>query len=102
MGNYSGFLHLSGDTEPPIKVEIDLSEERLAMKAGDVEVADWALDEIRVSAIDEGFRVRAEGEELILEVEEDGRFAVDLGIRAAPPTLRRRIAAALRSEETIG
>ena len=98
MGTFDGLLHLNGDGEPAVKVEIDLTGERLVVKSGDVEVADWKLDEIRINALTDGFHVRAEGEEVILEVTEDGRFAVDLGLRSASPTLRRKISALLRSD----
>jgi hypothetical protein len=91
-------LRLSGTDDPPISVVIDLTDERIAMTAGDMEVGDWARDQVRVSAMPDGFHVRAEGEELILDVTDDARFALDLGLRNAPPILRRRMSALLRSD----
>lgn len=98
MGAYEAKLRMLDDTEPPLGVEIDLTEERLTLRAGGTEVADWALDEIRVSALVDGFHVRAEGEEVILDVSEDARFALDLGLRNAHPVLRRRMSALMRDD----
>lgn len=98
MGAYEGKLRMLDDAEPPLGVDIDLTEERLTLRTGDVEVADWPLDEIRVSALVDGFHVRAEGEEVILDVSEDARFALDLGLRNAHPVLRRRMSALMRDD----
>ncbi len=96
MSAYDARLRIDGTNEAPIHVLIDLTDDRITMTAGEVEVADWARDEIRVSALPDGFHVRAEGEEIILDVTEDARFALDLGLRNAPPYLRRRMSALLR------
>jgi len=98
MSAYDAQLRLDWTDEPPISVLIDLTDERIKLKSGEVEVADWALEEVRVSAMPDGFHVRAEGEEIVLEVTEDARFALDLGLRHAPPILRRRMSALLRSD----
>lgn len=98
MSNFEGRLRVEGDGEPDIGVEIDLTGERMRVAAGEIEIADWSLEEIRVAALADGFHVRAEGEEVVLEVEEDGRFAIDLGLKTAHPALRRKMAALMREE----
>jgi hypothetical protein len=98
MTAYDARLRLDGTDEAPISVLIDLSDDRLTMMAGEIEVGDWARDEIRISALPDGFHVRAEGEEIILDVTDDARFALDLGLRNAPPLLRRRMSALLRDD----
>jgi hypothetical protein len=95
---YDGALRFEGSKDAPIHVLIDLSDDRLIMRAGDIEVASWPRDEIRVSALMDGFHVRAEGEEIVLNIEDDARFALDLGLRNAHPNLRRRMSALLRDE----
>ena len=85
-----------GDAGPPLNVTIEVSEEHLHLRSGETEVADWAVSEIRVSALEDGFHVRAEGEDVVLEVEDDARFAVELGLRNAHPALRKRMATYLR------
>lgn len=100
MPTFEGRLRVEGDTGPEIGVEIDLNGERLKVAAGEVEIADWSLEEIRVAALQDGFHVRAEGEEVVLEVEDDGHFAIDLGLKTAHPALRRKMAALLRDQHT--
>ena len=98
MSAFEGRLRIEGDQQPPVSVEIDLTDERMRVRSGEVDVADWALDDIRISALADGFHVRAEGEEIILEVPDDGRFAIALGLRTAHPALRRRMSALMRDE----
>ncbi len=99
MSAYDARLRLDGSDEAPLHVVIDLTDDRITMRSGDVEVADWSRDEVRVSPLLDGFHIRAEGEEIILDVTEDAQFALDLGMRNAPPLLRRRMSALLRSAD---
>jgi hypothetical protein len=98
MSEYEGVLRVEGESDPPVHVTIDLTGDRMKLKAGDVEVADWSRDEFRVRALTDGFHVRAEGEEVVLDISEDARFAIDLGLKSAHPTLRRRMAALMRDD----
>ena len=98
MSTYHGSLRVPGDEGPPLSVEIDLTAERFRMSAGDAEIGDWAMSEIRVNALPDGFHLRAEGEEVLLDVSDDAQFAVDLGLRTAPPHLRRRMSALMRKD----
>lgn len=99
MSSYEALLRVQGTEEAPISVLIDITDDRrIVVSAGDVEVGDWSREEVRVSAELDGFHLRAEGEELLLDVTEDARFALDLGMRNAPPLLRRRMAALLRDD----
>lgn len=99
MSAYEALLKMQGTTEAPISVLIDITDDRrIVVSAGDIEVGDWSREEVRVSAEPDGFHLRAEGEELLLDVTEDARFALDLGMRNAPPLLRRRMAALLRDD----
>jgi hypothetical protein len=101
MSAYEGVLRIEGTDEAPISVLIDLSDDRLKMTAGDIEVADWRREEIRISALLDGFHIRAEGEEIVLDVTDDARFALDLGLRNAHPVLRRRMSALLREMGSV-
>lgn len=98
MSTYEGSLRVPGDEGPPLSVEIDLTEERFRMSSGDAQIGDWAMSEIRVNALPDGFHLRAEGEEVLLEVTDDAEFAVELGLRTAPPHLRRRMSALMRRD----
>lgn len=98
MSTYEGSLRIAGDDSPPLAVTVDLDNQRLRVSAGDSEIGDWSMSEIRVNALPDGFHLRAEGEEVLLDISDDAQFAVDLGLRTAPPHLRRRMSALMRKE----
>lgn len=91
MAHYAGVLRTSTERDSTIGVVIDLSDERLQLRSGDANIADWSLSDIRVTAQGDGFHIRAEGEEVILDLREDAEFAVALGLRSAPVDLARRM-----------
>ena len=98
MSAYRGSLRLPGDDGPPLAIVIDLTEDRIRMRAGDAQIGDWTKDQVRVNALPDGFHLRAEGEEVILDISDDAQFAVDLGLRSAPPHLRRKMSALMRND----
>lgn len=98
MSTYEASLKLLGEDGPGLAVVIDLRDDRLGITAGDVEIGDWSRDEVRINADVDGIHVRAEGEEVILDLARDAEFAVEVGLRQAPPLLRRRMAQLLRTE----
>lgn len=99
MSSFEAELSIIGQSAPAMGVEIDLDEEKMRIRAGEVEVADWNLGDISIAALLDGFHVHAEGEEVLLDVVEDGRFAVELGLRSAHPYLRKRMSAVLRPQD---
>ena len=99
VSSFDGRLKVSGETGLPLGVEIDLTGERMVVRAGDSEVADWDVEELRINAEPDGFHILAEGEEVVINVADEGRFAVELGLRSAYPGLRAKMAAVLRQSE---
>ena len=91
MVEFAGVLRTRAERETAIAVVIDLTDERLRLRSGGTDIADWSLDEIRVNAQADGFHIRAEGEEVILDLRQDAEFAVALGLRSAPVDLARRM-----------
>jgi hypothetical protein len=91
MVDFAGVLRISTERDSAIGVVIDLTDERLRLRSGDADIADWSLDDIRVTARGDGFHIRAEGEEVILDLRQDAEFAVALGLHSAPVDLARRM-----------
>lgn len=85
MTSFDARLRLLGQTGLPLGVEVDLSDERMILKAGDSKVADWPLGDIRIVSRSDGFHVQAEGEEIVLNVTDAARFAVELGVVETSP-----------------
>lgn len=96
MSRYEGLLRMRGEDGPGLPITIDLRDERLAIAAGDVEIGDWNRNDVRINADTDGIHIRAEGEEIVLEMEHDAEFAIEVGLKTAPPLLRRRMAQLLR------
>ena len=78
MTSFDGRLRLIGRPGFPLGVEIDLTGERMKVTADGEPVADWRLRDIRISALPHGFHIEAEGEEILLNVSDSARFAVEL------------------------
>lgn len=98
MSTYEASLRMAGENSPGLPVVIDLRGDRLGITAGDIEIGDWSREEVRINADVDGIHMRAEGEELVLDLARDAEFAVELGLRQAPPLLRRKMAQLLREE----
>jgi hypothetical protein len=96
MSTYEGALRMPGESGPGLPIVIDLRQDRLEIKSGDMEIGDWAREEVRINADIDGIHVRAEGEEIILDLNRAAEFAVEVGLRQAPPLLRRRMAQIMR------
>lgn len=99
MASYEAKLQIDGDPSAPLRVTVDLSEDRLRMLIGGQEVADWHKEEMRIDALPDGFHIRADGESVVLDVGDDAHFALELGLRNAHPALRRKMSAIIRNEE---
>lgn len=89
--DFAGRLRTRTERDTAIRVVIDLTSERLRLRSGDTEIADWSLNDIRVNAQADGFHIKAEGEEIILDLSQDAEFAVALGLHSAPVGLARRM-----------
>ena len=98
MGTFEGSLKLPGEVGPGLRVVIDLSDDVISLRAGAGDIGSWRREQVRINALDDGFHLRAEGEEVILDVTDDARFALACGLTAGPPLLRRKMSAILRQE----
>ncbi len=78
MASFDARLRLVGQSGLPLGVEIDIVGERLVVMTGPRLLADWSLDDIKISALADGLHVEAEGEEIVLNVPEETRFIVEL------------------------
>jgi len=95
---YEAQLQIEGDDTQPLPVLVDLTDNKLTMTIGSQEVAAWNRDQMRIAAMPDGFHIRADGEAIILDVGDDAKFALELGLKNAHPALRRRMSALLRSD----
>jgi hypothetical protein len=88
-----GVVHMRGDSTQTISVEVYADEETLRLLSGDEVIGDWPIHGMGIHALDEGFSIRAEGEELILKTDDDVGLAEQLGLITSSPRLARKMAA---------
>ncbi len=88
-----GTVRMQGDTGPGVAVHILARNGRLRLVSGTEVVGEWQVSDIGVQALQDGFNIKAEGEEFILATTDDVALASEIGISAASPRLARRIAA---------
>ena len=100
MTSYEARLQIEGEDSGRTPVLVDLTGDKLTMTIGDQEVAAWAKDQMRIQALPDGFHISADGEAIVLDVTDDARFALELGLRNAHPSLRRRMSALMRSDDS--
>ena len=94
-----GNVRMRGDTGPGVGVRVLAEGGRLRLVSGNELVGDWTVSDIGVNALQDGFNIRAEGEEFMLRTEDDVAFAEEIGVAAASPRLARRLAVRHNPEE---
>lgn len=77
MGTFSASLRAIGDVKS-LAATVELSDGRLSIVAGSTEIGSWPLSEIRLEAIPTGYRMAAEGEQILLEIKDLDSFAEEL------------------------
>jgi hypothetical protein len=93
-----GTLRIIGDTGSGVAVRVQVNDGRILLTSSERVVGDWSVSEIGIHDLPEGFAIRAEGEELVLIVEDEVGFAEEMGMAAATPRLARKVAAAHNPE----
>ena len=101
MTAYEARLQIEGEETQPVPVMVDLTDGRLTMSIGTERVAEWHRDNMRIQALPDGFHIRAEGEAVVLDVTDEARFALELGLKNAHPALRQKMAALLRNDNPV-
>lgn len=87
-----GVVQLRG-TSKRVPVTVRADQGRLRVATNNEVIGDWDVSAIGIQALNDGFSLRVEGEEMILKTENDPGIAEEIGMMAASPRLARRLAA---------
>ena len=88
-----GTVHMRGDATQTIAVQVFADSDRLRLLSGNELIGEWPVEGMGIHALQEGFAIRAEGEELILKTDNDVGLAEELGLLTSSPRLARKVAA---------
>lgn len=94
-----GTVRMRGDSGPGVAVRIRADDGRLRLVSGNELVGDWPINELGINTLQDGFAIRAEGEEFVLRAVDDASLAEEMGIVAASPRMARKVAALHNPEE---
>jgi hypothetical protein len=84
LSSFNARLRLPGHSRLPLGVEVDILNERMTLTAGERTVANWPLDKLEIVVRADGFHIRVDGEEMVLNVTDSKSFATALGVEASP------------------
>lgn len=77
MGTFSASLRAIGDVKS-LPAIVELADGILSIHAGDTEIGSWPLSEINLEETPTGYRLAAEGEQILLELKDLTSFATEL------------------------
>ncbi|MEX0865591.1 MAG: hypothetical protein WD269_12090 [Acidimicrobiia bacterium] len=97
----SGIVVMKGETGPGVHVTVMADSGRLRIESSTGVVGDWSIHDIGLNVLDEGFAIRAEGEEFLLKADDDVGIAEELGVAAASPRMARKLAARHNPERPL-
>jgi hypothetical protein len=93
MSTYTGKLQITGVVDRPLDICLDLDRESLAIRTpGGEEIGAWPLGAVQITGLDDGFSFKIDGTPGWVRTDNDGAFANEIGLRWAPPRLRRLMA----------
>jgi hypothetical protein len=81
MGTFSASLRTVGDVTA-LPATIEISEGRLTISAGSSEIGSWSLDEVSLQEIPTGYRMIAEGDQILIELKDVTSFSAALATGA--------------------
>lgn len=101
MTSFDARLRLPGHSRIPLGVEVDITGKRMTLMTGERKLGDWALSEVDISSMPDGFHINLDGEDVVLSVADTDRFESELGTVVKRPrkTPMRRPSEEERFEE---
>ena len=91
----TGLVKMKDDPGRGTPVSVVLDGDRLSIDL----IGEWSQSELGITSLNEGFAIRAEGEEIVLVTDDDAALAEGLGMATLNPRLARKIAASHPPED---
>jgi hypothetical protein len=101
MGTFNASLRAIGDVKS-LPATVELSDGWLSITAGETQIGSWSLDEVHLEEIPTGYRLAAEGEQILIELKDLSGFSAELASRRKRRgRVGRKKATEARSEERV-
>ena len=88
-----GTVRIKSDSGPGVRVDVFVDDVRIRLVSGNELIGEWELAAVGVHVLDNGFSIRADGEEFLLRTEDDVAIAEQLGVATSTPRMARKVAA---------
>lgn len=85
MSSYDAKLGLPEQLQLPLPVRVVTTGGSIALYVGETLIAEWPLERVSITREQRGFRIVADGEDLIVDITEPNRFALEVGITDSDP-----------------
>ena len=90
MHDFYGTVRLLDEPDASLDAKVTLDLNKVAVRAGDTEIGSWPHSDVEVKKIDGEINLTADGETLVLKLD-NGDFLLDLlGVDTVPPPSRKR------------
>lgn len=89
MGTFTASLRSIGDVKS-LPATVELNEGRIIIAAGAIEIGSWPLGDVHLEEIPTGYRMAAEGEQILIELRDPTAFATELTNQHKKKHLLRR------------
>jgi hypothetical protein len=77
MGTFTASLRAIGDVKS-LPATVELNDGRLSIMAGSAEIGSWLLTDVSLEEMPTGYRLAAEGEQILIELKDLDGFATEL------------------------
>lgn len=85
MAVYDVRVSFIGASEPPTPAIVSFAGGALSMEVSGNEIGRWRIADLAPARSNESFLISAEGESLVIEVDDPDAFAASLGLSPLPP-----------------
>lgn len=90
MHNFTGQVHLMNEPDAALAARVTVDLNRVIIRAGDSEIGSWPHAGIRLEKVEEAVHMTADGETLVLSLENADFFLDLMGVNDDPPATSRR------------
>lgn len=90
MHNFTGTVHLQDEPDAVLDAKVVVDLNRILIRAGEAEIGSWPHADVAIEKKPDGIHLAADGEVLVLELENGGFFLDLMGVNEHQPTRGRR------------